>query len=108
HSLDDSTGVDVQAGDDTYGNAHGRHLLGCGDGAGRGSDPGGLDRGDQDGAGPDVVEGVHDLVGLGLGDHGAHGPGVAAAEPGDGGPLHAGGDPGGGLDVLLGNVVVHQ
>src|SRR5690625_1308790 len=72
------------------------------------SDPAGLDRGDQDGAGPGLVQLVHHAVGGAARDHRAHGRPLAAVQRRDRRRLEAGGDLHRALQQSGGDVVVEH
>src|SRR4051812_40256002 len=72
------------------------------------SQPTRMDVGDQDGAGPDLPQLVHDPVGVAARHHRAHRRPARGAQRRDGRRLEAGGDRHRPLHQLVGDVVVHQ
>src|SRR6476660_7362707 len=87
-----------------------RLLLDCrrGGEGGIGSDAAGVDAADQDGAGAEVVQLVHDPVGFLLRHHGPDGDPVRVAQRRNRGRLESGGKRGSLFDEFLADVVVHQ
>src|SRR4051794_37063301 len=73
-----------------------------------GSEPAGMDVGQQDGPRADLVEVVHQLLGAVTRDHGAYGDPALAMQRRHGRPLEARRQRDGLLDAFLGHVVVHH